>query len=86
MSTSKHLTTHDSHETRIALLEQSIGHIAQTLLRIEARMDKIDLRIDKMETSLNLRIDKLENRLWQILFLLSSSIVGLILGKIFHWI
>ena len=65
---------HDSQETRIALLEQSIGHIAQTLLRIESRMDRIDSRIDK-----------LENRLWQIVFLISSSILGMILGKIFHW-
>jgi len=97
MSTSKHITTNDSHETRIALLEQSIGHIAQTLLRIESRIDNLETslnsRIDKLEdkidkrfSKLDLRIDKLDNRLWQIMFLLSSSIVGLILGKIFHWI
>lgn len=79
----------DSHETRIALLEQSIGHIGQTLLRLEKKMDegfneiKSDMKTIKNE--LNLRIDKLDSRLWQIMFLISSSIVGAILGKIFHW-
>jgi hypothetical protein len=94
MSTSKNITTHDSHETRIALLEQSIGHIAQTLLRLEKNMDErfdkleisLNAKIDKVENSLSTRMDKLDNRLWQIMFLLSSSIVGLVLGKIFHWI
>lgn len=80
MTTSpKNIKTNDSTQTRVALLEQSIGHIAQTLLRIESR-------IDGLEKSLNTRIDKVENRLWQILFLISSSIVGMILGKIFHWL
>jgi hypothetical protein len=36
---------HDSQETRIALLEQSIGHITQTLLRIEARLDRIETEV-----------------------------------------
>lgn len=94
MTTSqKHIKTNDSHETRIALLEQSIGHIDQTLMRIESRIDKIDDRIDqtlmRIESRIDKmdgRIDKMDNRLWQIMFLLSSSIIGLILGKIFHWL
>jgi len=60
-------TKNDSHETRIALLEQSISHINETLMRIENRLDKLD------------------NRLWQIIFLISSSVIGLVLAKIFHW-
>lgn len=75
----KHHNNNDSNQTRIALLEQSIGHIDQTLMRIEST-------IEKMDKSLNARIDKVENRLWQILFLISSSIVGIIIAKIFHWI
>lgn len=94
MTTSqKHIKTNDSHETRIALLEQSIGHIDQTLMRIESRIDKIDDRIDqtlmRIESRIDKmdgRIDKMDNRLWQIMFLISSSIIGLILGKIFHWL
>lgn len=101
----------DSHETRIALLEQSVGHISQTLLRIETKLDGVDAslntrinvmenslntkinslehslntKMNSIEYSLNARIDKVDNRLWQIMFLLSSSIIGVILGKIFHW-
>lgn len=96
MSTSqKH--SHDSEQTRIALLEQSIGHIDQTLLRIESRINNIDVKVENMENSFNLKIDKLENklnsridkidsRLWQIMFLISSSVIGLIVAKILHWI
>jgi hypothetical protein len=29
-------------ETKVALLEQSISHINQTLIRIEKRLDKVD--------------------------------------------
>ena len=104
----KHIKNNDSHETRIALLEQSIGHINQTLIRIESRIDGLDkslnTRIDGLDKSLNTRIDgldkslntkmdklesrmdKIDNRLWQIMFLISSSIIGVIIGKIFHWI
>ena len=71
----KNIKINDSHETRIALLEQSIGHIGQTLLRIESRIDKLDARIENIENKLSLRIDKIDTRLWQILFLISSSIV-----------
>ena len=67
-------SNHDSNETRIALLEQTIGHIDQSLMRIESRIDKMDVKIDKIE-----------NRLWQIMFLISSSVIGMIIGKIFHW-
>jgi hypothetical protein len=87
----KNIKINDSHETRIALLEQSIGHIGQTLLRIESRIDNLDkslnIRIDRLDAridKLDARIDKVENKLWQILFLISSSIIGMILGKIFH--
>lgn len=46
MTTSKNdssLTT----QTKIALLEQSIGHINDTLLRIEKRFDNIDSYLNK---------------------------------------
>lgn len=81
----KYIKTNDSNETRIALLEQSIIHIGQTLIRIESKIDNLDLKIDKIDTKLGLRIDKIDNRLWQTMFLISSSIIGIIIGKIFHW-
>lgn len=92
-NTPKYQKYNDSNETRMALLEQSIGHIDQTLMRMDARLDKMDTRLDKMDTKidnleskLNLRMDKLDNRLWQIIFLISSSIIAIVLGKIFHWL
>ena len=36
-------------DTRIALLEQSIGHINDTLKSIDKRFDKIDKRFDKID-------------------------------------
>lgn len=44
----------DSHETRIALLEQSIGHIGQTLLRIESKIDNLEIRLNNRYSSFSL--------------------------------
>lgn len=97
MTTSpKNIKTNDSTQTRVALLEQSIGHIGQTLLRIESRIDGLDkslnARIDNLDKSLGARIDKLdaridkvENRLWQILFIIVTSIIGIGITKIIQY-
>lgn len=45
-----------SQETRIALLEQSIGHVNQTLLRIENQLDKLT-------GGTNQKLDSLENKM-----------------------
>ena len=56
--------TNDSYyDTSLALLEQSIGHINETLIRFEKRFDRIDERMDSMENKLNSRIDSMENKL-----------------------
>lgn len=79
-------------ETRIALLEQSIGHINETLLRMEK---KIDGKFDKMEErfdSIDSRIVKIEDRLWSNFIWQLSTMFGLaftglgILAKGFHWL
>lgn len=36
-------------DTRIALLEQSIGHVNETLHRIEKRFDSVDKRLDVLD-------------------------------------
>lgn len=46
-------------DTRIALLEQSIGHVNETMLRIEKRFDDVDKRFDKVDN----RFDKLEEEI-----------------------
>lgn len=81
--------THDSQETRIALLEQSIGHIDQTLLRLEKKIDGMETgliaRIDTVESRLGNHIVKIDSRLWQIIFLIASSVITIVLARIFHW-
>ncbi len=39
---------HMKDDTRLALLEQSIGHINETLLRFEKRFDNLDQQIGEM--------------------------------------
>lgn len=76
--------------TRIALLEQSITHINDTMLRIEKRFDAVDARFDRIE----LRIDALSgemkqgfkdinNRLWSNFFWMVGGFAG-ILGLVAH--
>jgi len=67
----------DSPETRVALLEQSIGFINQTLIRIEKRLDRMDERIDRMENNLG------KHFYWTIGMF--AGIFG-IMAHGFHWI
>lgn len=66
------MATHasDSQDTRLALLEQAIGHISDTLLRFEKRFDKIDDRFDridskfeKFETKYDVKVTDLDNKI-----------------------
>jgi len=51
-----------TEETRIALLEQSIGHINETLIRIEKRFDSLENDIKQGFGRLENKIDRLENK------------------------
>jgi chromosome segregation ATPase len=53
------LEAHMKDDTRLALLEQSISHINETMMRIEKRFDSIDKKFDDA----NKRFDRLENRI-----------------------
>jgi hypothetical protein len=44
---------HYSEETRLALLEQSINNINNTLVRFEKRFDQIDAKFDKLDTKID---------------------------------
>ncbi len=55
-------------DTRIALLEQSIGHINQTLIRMEKRFDKMDSRFDSLEGKVDSGFKEVNNRLWKNFF------------------
>lgn len=85
-NTQKYNRSTDHQETRIALLEQSIGHIDQAILRMETKIDNlgisVNLKIDKLDS----RIDKIDSRLWQIMFLIAGSVVSIVISRIFHLI
>jgi hypothetical protein len=78
-NTKQNLKYNDSHETRIALLEQSMVHVGETLTRIEERIEKLDDKIC-------LRMDRLDCRKCQLMIIIIGSIVGFVAGKILHWI
>ena len=55
-----------TNDTKIALLEQSIGHINETLLRIEKRFDSIDKKFDLVDKKFDLvdkKFDSLEAKM-----------------------
>jgi hypothetical protein len=75
---------HD-HESRITRLEVTNENINATLLRLEKKMDdgfyKLDLRIDNLETKFNGRLERLDSRLWQIMLLMGTTVLGFIISK-----
>ena len=70
-----HKNEDHSEETRISLLEQSINHINETLIRFEKRFDKMDSRFDKVDAS----IEKVRDVSWSQFRWLLATILGLIL-------
>ena len=79
----------NSVDTRVALLEMSISHINETLIRIDKRFDKIDERFDKIDERFNKIDQKIDSNFkWTLSLLVIpfySSIIGLFLGKVLHW-
>ncbi len=65
-----------SDDVRLALLEQSINNINNTLIRFEKRFDQIDLNIKEMRTHFD--------RLISGLYLLFGSAFIAVLIKLFH--
>jgi chromosome segregation ATPase len=55
-------TEYNNHETRIALLEQSIDNINGTMLRMEKRFDQIDQRFIDFEKRMDARFDKVDRK------------------------
>lgn len=82
----------DNIDTRVALLEMSISHINETLIRMEKRFDKIDERLDKIDGRLERmegRLDaKIDSRFFWLLSLQIASFVGLLgtIARVAHWI
>jgi uncharacterized coiled-coil protein SlyX len=73
-----------TEETRIALLEQSIWHINETLVRIEKRLDTID---SDMKTGFNRLDSKIDSKfIWLISFGI-GAFAGLfgMMAHAMHW-
>lgn len=86
--TNAHKHKDDSQETRLALLEQSIGHVSQALLRIESSIENIENKLTARINGIEARMDKIDNRLWNVGFLIITCSTGLLMtmAKGFHWI
>src|SRR5580698_8262567 len=94
MAEPRKLETKMSDDTRIALLEQSISHINETMTRIDRRFDslesnmnmrfdKVDARIDGLAHEIKQGNKDLNARMWHIfLWIMTSG--GAVLGFIAH--
>lgn len=77
----------DNQETKVALLELSINHINETLIRFEKKFDnmfdKVEQRFDKIDK----QFDRLENRIWMHFYILGGAILSVlgIVAKIKGW-
>ena len=72
---------HNPLETRVALVEQSIGHINETLVRLENKIDRIELKIGSMDEKMDGRIMYLDKKMDERITSLDSR-----LWTNFYWI
>lgn len=70
-------------DTQIALLEQSIGHINETLIRFEKRFDSLDNRLEEFNKDMKQGFKDINNRLWTNFFWMIGGFSG-ILGIVAH--
>lgn len=78
-------------EVRVALLEQSIGHINETLVRFEKRFDAIEARFDKVDAKfdkVDAKFDKLDAKIDKHFYWTISALCSMfaIMAHGFHWI
>lgn len=72
-------------DTRIALLENNIGHINKTLERIEKRFDSVDKRFDAMDTKIDKLSDKTDtNFKWLVGTMISLFLITVIASLLHH--
>lgn len=81
----------NSLETRVALVEQAIGHVSETLSRLENKMDAGFKKMDEKFEKLDKEIKLFDSRLWTnfywtlgTMFTLATLMCG-ILAKGFKW-
>jgi hypothetical protein len=94
--TVKNREAHMSHETRIAVLENTIGYIHETLERIERNMEKgfseVNKRIDFLDNKIDSKFDILDKKIdSNFKWLLGMIIAGFIsmagvIAHALHWV
>ena len=53
----------DNNDVRLALLEQSINNINDTMIRFERRFDKLDTELKEFRQDVNSKLETFNNRL-----------------------
>jgi len=88
MANKKHINEGMSEETRLALLEQSIGHINESLFDIKNELKNINSKISSQGESLNSKIDSHFRWTTGLIFGLYATGFATLLGavgKAYHW-
>ncbi len=85
-------TDHIENKVKVALLEQSIGHINQTLIRIEKSLESsnnsTDKRLDRLDSKIEILDRKIDSRFLWLLSFCFGGFTGLggVMAHGFHWI
>lgn len=74
----QHKDTDMKEDTRIALLEQSIGHIDQALMRLDTRFDSVEKRFDRLEDRLDSLNNKVDSNFKWLLGITVGSFAGIV--------
>lgn len=82
---------HIHNDTRLALLEQSIGYISETMMRFEKRFDSIDKDMKEGFSKLDVKIEKLDSDIksnfkYTITTIISLFVLSGLLPIFTHWV
>lgn len=74
-------------DTRLALLEQSITNINDTMQRMEKRFDKLEAKIDTVSTEMKQGFKDCNNRIWSNFYwnLAALTTLGALMAHGFKW-
>lgn len=77
-----------NHETRIALLEKSVGDIGQSLIEIKQSLTKMNDRLDKINDRIDTTNNKIDSNLKWMVTLAFTQFSGLfaLIAHTQHWI
>ncbi len=78
---------HMRHDARLAVLETTIGHINETLIRFEKRFDNLDNKMDDLRKEMTAGFRDINNRLWFNFIWVVGGFIGVLtlIARLFHW-